>query len=45
VVAGVGTAVNNLPSGTVLYVTEAASQGFTMPPFATGGIMYAYNIF
>ena len=37
--------LNDLPSGTVLYITEAASQGFTMPPFANGGIMYAHNVF
>jgi hypothetical protein len=37
--------LNNLPSGQVLYVTEAAGQGFTMPPFADGGVMYAFNVF
>ena len=37
--------LNNLPSGQVLYITEAAAQGFTMPPFANGGMMYAYNVF
>uniref|UniRef100_Q01XW5 TadE-like domain-containing protein n=1 Tax=Solibacter usitatus (strain Ellin6076) TaxID=234267 RepID=Q01XW5_SOLUE len=40
-----GSAMNTLPSGQVLYVTEAASQGFTMAPFASGGLMYAYTIF
>jgi hypothetical protein len=29
----------------MLYVTEAAAQGFTMPPFANGGLMYAFNVF
>ena len=43
--AGVDKAADQLPSGTVLYVTEAASKGFTMPPFANGGVMYAYNVF
>jgi type II secretory pathway pseudopilin PulG len=38
-------ALNTMPSGQVLYVTEAAAQGFTMPPFATGGMMYAFNVF
>jgi hypothetical protein len=38
-------ALNTLPSGQMLYVTEAAAQGFTMPPFANGGMMYAFNIF
>lgn len=37
--------LNNLPSGQVLYVTEAAALGFTMPPFANNGMMYAYNVF
>ena len=44
-VAGGGAAMNTLPSGQMLYVTEAASQGFTLPPFANGGLMYAYTIF
>jgi hypothetical protein len=38
-------ALTDLPSGTVLYVSEAASQGFKMPPFASGGMLYAYNVF
>ena len=38
-------ALTTLPSGQVLYITEAAAQGFTMPPFANGGLMYAYNVF
>jgi type II secretory pathway pseudopilin PulG len=37
--------LNTLPSGQVLYVTEAASKGFTMAPYAKGGMMYAFNIF
>jgi hypothetical protein len=37
--------LDNLPSGQILYVSEAASKGFTMPPFATGGMLYAYNVF
>ena len=42
VTAGVMT---DLPNGTLLYVTEAAAQGFRLPPFASGGMMYAYNVF
>ena len=39
------TALTDLPSGTFLYVSEAASQGFKMPPFAGGGMLYSYNVF
>lgn len=42
---GVGGALNTLPSGQMLYITEAAALGFTMPPFANGGMMYAFNVF
>jgi hypothetical protein len=38
-------ALTDLPSGTILYVSEAASQGFKMPPFAGGGMLYSYNVF
>lgn len=37
--------LSTLPSGQVLYVTEVAAQGFAMLPFATGGMMYAFNVF
>ena len=37
--------LNTLPSGQVLYVTEVAAQGFAMLPFASGGMMYAFNVF
>lgn len=40
-----GGALTTLPSGQMLYVTEVASQGFVMPPFANGGMMYAFNVF
>ncbi len=36
---------NTMPSGQVLYITEAASQGFTMPVYDNGGLIYAFNIF
>lgn len=40
-----GGALTTLPSGQVLYVTEVAAQGFAMPPFGSGGMMYAFNVF
>lgn len=36
--------VSGLPSGQVVYVSEAASQGFSMPPF-TVPVRYSYNLF
>jgi hypothetical protein len=44
-VAAGGATLNTLPSGTVLYITEAAAAGFTMSPYDNGGLMYAYTIF
>lgn len=41
----VGGNLDELPSGQVLYVSEAAAKGFTMPPFAPGGLMYSYTMF
>jgi Flp pilus assembly protein TadG len=41
----VSGALTTLPSGQVLYITEVASQGFVMPPFANGGMIYAFNVF
>ena len=35
---------SGLPSGQVVYVSEAASKGFTMPPF-TVPVRYSYNLF
>ena len=37
--------MSDLPSGTLLYVTEVAAKGFTLPPYASGGLMYNYNVF
>ena len=37
--------LDELPSGQVLYVSEAAAKGFKMPPFAPGGLMYSYTMF
>ena len=36
---------NTMPSGQVLYITEAAAKGFVLPPFNSGGTVYAFNIF
>jgi len=41
-VAGV---VSGLPSGQVIYISETAAKGFTMPPFASSPLMYSYNMF
>ena len=37
--------LTDLPGGTLLYVSECAAQGFRLPPFASGGMMYSYNVF
>jgi hypothetical protein len=37
--------LTDLPGGTLLYVSECAGQGFRLPPFASGGMMYSYNVF
>ncbi|HTS65939.1 MAG TPA: TadE family protein [Candidatus Acidoferrales bacterium] len=37
--------LNTLPSGQVLYVTEVAVPGFSMPPFAGANTVYSYNVF
>jgi hypothetical protein len=41
----VNGAVSGLPSGQVIYITEAASNGIRVPPFAPNSIMYSYNMF
>jgi hypothetical protein len=40
-----GGALNTLPSGQELYVSEVAVVGFKMPPFANGDMVYSYNVF
>ena len=37
--------LDELPSGQVLYVSEAAARGFAMPPFVPGNLMYSYTMF
>jgi hypothetical protein len=40
-----GGAVSGLPSGQVLYLAEAAAQGFGMPPFVAGAPTYSFAFF
>lgn len=37
--------LDQLPSGQMIFVGEAAAQGFKMPPFAPGGLLYSYSMF
>ncbi len=37
--------LDQLPSGQMLYVGEAAAKAFVMPPYAKGGVMYSYTMF
>jgi hypothetical protein len=37
--------VSGLPSGQVIYIAEAASNGIRVPPFAPNSVMYTYNMF
>jgi hypothetical protein len=43
--ANINNVVTGLPSGQVLYIAEAASEGIRVPPFVPNSIMYAYSIF
>jgi hypothetical protein len=36
---------SGLPSGQVIYISEVAAKGLTMPPFQTNPVQYAYNMF
>jgi len=40
-----GGAVSGLPSGQKLYLAEAASQGFAMPPYVQGSPTYSFSFF
>jgi len=40
-----GGAVSGLPSGQKLYLSEAAGQGFGMPPFVAGSPTYSFAFF
>ncbi|MDR3700587.1 MAG: hypothetical protein P4L56_13170 [Candidatus Sulfopaludibacter sp.] len=37
--------LDQLPSGQMLYVGEAAAKAFVMPPYAKAGVMYSYTMF
>jgi hypothetical protein len=41
-VAGV---VSGLPSGQTIYISEAAVQGYSMPPIISSPLLYSYNMF
>ena len=41
----VNNVVSGLPSGQRLYLAEAGSQGFAMPPFTNGSANYSYSFF
>jgi hypothetical protein len=43
--ANVNGTVSGLPSGQMLYVAEAASTGFNMPPFVSNAAAYSYGLF
>jgi hypothetical protein len=43
--ANVNGVISGLPSGQVLYISEAASEGIRMPPFVPNAVMYSYSIF
>ena len=37
--------VSGLPSGEVIFVSEAASSGLALPPFVPSGLVYSYAMF
>ena len=43
--ASVNGNVSGLPSGQVLYVSEAGAEGVRIPPFVPNSIMYSFNVF
>jgi hypothetical protein len=43
--AAVNGSVSGLPSGEVIYVSEAASSGLALPPFVPSGLVYSYEMF
>jgi len=40
-----GITLDQLPSGTKLFMSEAAAKGFAMAPFANPGQIYTYTVF
>jgi len=43
--ANVSGVVSGLPSGQMLYVSEASATGFNMPPFVSNAASYSYGLF
>jgi len=43
--AVVNGAVSGLPSGQVIYISEAAANGIVVPPFVPNSVMYSFNMF
>ena len=43
--SNVNGTISGLPSGQYLYVAEAVSTAFTLPPFITTPTIYSYGIF
>ena len=43
--ANVAGVISGLPSGQVIYISEAATTGMTMPPFAPGSVVYSYAMY
>jgi len=43
--SNVNGVVQGLPSGQSLYLAEAASTGFNMPPFVSGAVAYSFGFF
>ena len=43
--ANVAGAVSGLPSGQEIFIAEAATQGFSMPPFMPNAVHYSFNMF
>jgi hypothetical protein len=37
--------ISGLPSGQTVYISEVATQGYTMQPIISSPIMYSYNLF
>ena len=39
------SSASGLPTGQVIYISEVAVRGFTMPPYQNNPVQYAYNMF
>ncbi|MEO8368627.1 MAG: hypothetical protein ABI806_05470 [Candidatus Solibacter sp.] len=43
--ANVSGVVSGLPSGQVIYISESATTGMSLPPFVPGSVVYSYAMF